>query len=242
MSDLAWTKAAALLKLDRATGWPASLDLLRLSVLQAGLETKEQRDEARAICATLLDACKAGTLPCEAEEHTSWPRYTVVHQGPTVARRNLYGERIYTPPPPPPPQRTTTVYRLSPATFATWLAGEGLTPSPLVAAWFKATGTTTSEAPAELAQPAAGVKAGSAHRPSDEDLLQELERRGGRETRGALQKTADHFRLDRSMVGKAIKRAEQARIAKYGKNHAPPKDALTAAWGRTGKNVKPPLN
>ena len=94
----------------------------------------------------------------------------------------------------------------------------------------------------EQVQPATGVKVGSAHRPSDDDLLKELERRGGRQTRGALQKTADHFGLDRSMVGKAIKRAEQARIAKYGKNHAPPKDALTAAWGRTGKNVKPPLN
>lgn len=157
MSELAWTKAATLLKLDRAAGWSASLDLQRLSVLQAGQETKEQKDEARAICATLLDACKAGTVPCESEERTIRPRYTVVRQDPTFARRNLYGERIYTPPPPPPPQRTTTVYRLSPATFASWLAGEGLTPSPLVAAWFKATGTTTSEAPADLAQPAAGV-------------------------------------------------------------------------------------
>ncbi len=122
-------------------------------MLQAGKETKEQRDDARAIHATLLAACKAGTLPCEAEEHTIRPRYTVVHQDPTFVRRNLYGERIYTPPPPPLPQRKATSYKLHPATFTTWLADQGLTPSPLVAAWFKATGTTTSEAAAELAQP-----------------------------------------------------------------------------------------
>jgi hypothetical protein len=98
----------------------------------------------------------------------------------------------------------------------------------------------TAQAAPEQVQAAAGVKVGSAHRPSDEDLLQELERRGGRDTRGALQKTADHFRLDRSMVGKAIKRAEQARTAKYGKNRVLPKDALTDVWGGTGKKVKPP--
>lgn len=237
MSELAWTKAAKLLTLDRAAGWPASLDLQRLSVLQAGRETKEQKDEARAICATLLDACKAGTLPCESEERTIRPRQVVYQPSAFVSRE--WAERDFPRPaaPPPPP---VTIYKLSPATFATWLAGEGLTPSPLVAAWFKATGTTTSEAPAELAQPAAGVKVGSAHRPSDDDLLQELERRGGRQTRGALQKTADHFGLDRSMVGKATRRAEKARTAKYGKNPAPQMDALTAAWGRTGKNVKPP--
>jgi hypothetical protein len=96
-----------------------------------------------------------------------------------------------------------------------------------------------STPPAELAQPAASVKVGSARRPSDEDLLQELERRGGRETRGALRKTADHFGLDRSMVGKATLRAEQARIAKYGKNSVLPKDAQPSTWiVQMGKKVK----
>lgn len=155
MSELAWTKAATRLKLDQAAGWPASLNLQRLSVLQADCGTKEQRGEARAIHDTLLAACRAGTLSGEAEERTIGPRYTVNNQNSTFARRNIYGERIYTPAPAPPPPRTTTVYRLSPATFATWLAGEGLTPSPLVAAWFKAAGTTKSTPPAELAQPAA---------------------------------------------------------------------------------------
>jgi hypothetical protein len=97
----------------------------------------------------------------------------------------------------------------------------------------------------EQVQPAAGVKVGSAHRPSDDDLLQELERQRAIKERGALQRTADHFGLDRSLVGKACKRAEKARAAKYGKNLVPPNDPLSSALHGTyemGKKVKTPTH
>jgi len=103
----------------------------------------------------------------------------------------------------------------------------------------------TAQAAPEQVQPAAGAKVGSAHRPSDDDLLQELERQRARKMRGALQRTADHFGLDRSMVGKACKRAEKARAAKYGKNLVPPNDPLSSAWHGTyemGKKVKTPTH
>jgi hypothetical protein len=97
----------------------------------------------------------------------------------------------------------------------------------------------------EQVQPATGVKVGSAHRPSDDDQLQELERQRAIKKWGALRRTADHFGLDRSAVGKATKRAEKARAAKYGKNSVPPKDPLSSAWHGTyemGKKVKTPTH
>lgn len=165
MSELAWSKAARLLSLDHDAGWPLLLDLRRLAELQAGKETKEQRDEARDIEATLLRACKAGTLPCEAHESPIRTRYAVVHR-PAVAEgwgdELLHGFRdvrvTVGPAPRPKPALKATIYRLSPATFAIWLAGEGLTPSPLAAAWFKATGATATTPPRELVQRVAGVK------------------------------------------------------------------------------------
>ena len=178
------------------------------------------------------------------------PHYTVVRQDPTFARRNLYGERVYTVPPPPQPQRKTTIYKLRPEVFAGWLAQNKLQPAELVAAWFDASGTTamvqpTAQAAPEQVQPAAGVKLGSGHRPSDDDLLQELERQQAIRKWGALQRTADHFGLDRSLVGKACKRAVKARTAKYGKNPGPPTDELSSAWRGTygtGKKVKTPTH
>ncbi|MEI8266757.1 MAG: hypothetical protein WCI59_13540 [Betaproteobacteria bacterium] len=244
MSDLAWTKAAALLKLIRADGWPDSLSIERLALLQAG----HWDTEAKAIAATLKDACKASRLSCSAQEVTPRPPPRVVYQPSPFASREWAARDFPRPaarPAPPPP---VTVYELRPEVFAGWLAQNKLQPTELVAAWFDATGTTAvvqliAQAAPELSQPAAGAKVGSAHRPSDDDLLQELERQRARKMRGALQRTADHFGLDRSMVGKACKRAEKARAAKYGKNPVPPNDPLSRAWGGayvTGKKVKTP--
>jgi hypothetical protein len=177
MSDLAWTKAKRLLDLKGAERWPDSLSIERLAVLQAGKETKEQRDDAQAIHATLLAACKAGTLPCEAEEHTIRPRYTVDHQGPAFARRNLYGERVYTDPPPPPPQpqRKTTIYKLRPEVFAGWLAQNKLPPAELVAAWLDAKGTTPVVQPVVTAEESGQVAAQSTARIlKKRDLIAEL--------------------------------------------------------------------
>jgi hypothetical protein len=198
---------------ERAAGWPETLSNAQVAALQRPPTTRSAFHRA------IESACQGGELV-----HTA----TTV-QAPLAAYAIKYSDGR------PPPQRqykTVTVLTVRAKDVVTWLAAQEEAPSAHIAAWLKAT-------TAQPVQPAAGVKAGSANRPSDSDLLAELERRGGRQKRGALQETADHFGLDRSTVGKAIRRAEQAMTAKYGMNSALPKGAQPSTWMvEMGKKVK----
>jgi hypothetical protein len=119
-SSLAWTHAAALLGLPRATGWPATLDTLQAAALQSS-----DRTEAGIIAATLADACQAGTLAHEAGERVVRPRRRgYIGQAPADARLR-----------PTPAPRTVQAYSIGPHALADWLRAQGLTPGPLVAAW-----------------------------------------------------------------------------------------------------------
>jgi hypothetical protein len=161
MSDLAWTKAAALLKLIRAEGWPDSLSIERLALLQIGRWDKE----AKEIAETLKDACKASRLSCSAQEVTPRPPPRVVYQPSPFASREWAARDFPRPaarPAPPPP---VTVYKLRPEVFAGWLAQNKLQPTELVAAWLDATGhravaQPTAQAAHEQVQAAGHKKKG----------------------------------------------------------------------------------
>jgi hypothetical protein len=159
MSDLAWTKAAALLKLNRADGWPDSLSIERLALLQVGRPDRE----AKAIADTLKDACKAGRLACSAQEVTPRPPPRVVYQPSPFASREWAARDFPRPTARPAPPQPVTVYTLRPEDFAGWLAQNKLPPAELVAAWFDATGPRavaqpTAQAAPELPQPAADAR------------------------------------------------------------------------------------
>ena len=125
MSDLAWTKAAALLKLNRADGWPDSLSIERLALLQVGRPDRE----AKAIADTLKDACKAGRLACSAQEVTPRPPPRVVYQPSPFASREWAARDFPRPTARPAPPQPVTVYTLRPEDFAGWLAQNKLPPA-----------------------------------------------------------------------------------------------------------------
>jgi hypothetical protein len=158
MSDLAWTKAAALLKLNRAEGWPASLRTDQLARLQAG----RWDTEAEAIAATLEDACKADRLAHQAEQVTLGPRYRVKYDRNPFASQEWLERDFPRAAAPSQPQHKTTIYKLSPEVFAGWLAQNKQQPAELVAAWLDATGhravaQPTAQAAPEQVQPAAAA-------------------------------------------------------------------------------------
>lgn len=130
MSALAWTRAAALLKLPRADGWPAALEPLQCAALQTGYSGPVERREAHLIAAALTDACRAGEIACEAANRVAQPaRRRVGTIGPAQPRQW---------PQPAPPVRTVEVYRVGPHPFAEWLRAQGVEPAALVAAWLAA--------------------------------------------------------------------------------------------------------
>lgn len=136
MTALFWTRAAALLKLPLAAGWPAALEPMQLAALQAGFASPEDRREAHVIGAALVHACRSGKIDCEPA------------QRPAVApvRRVVGSIGGGAPGRTQPALRTVTVFRIGPAAFLGRLAAQGLEPSALVREWSEAT-------PAERAEP-----------------------------------------------------------------------------------------
>jgi hypothetical protein len=141
MTSLAWTRAAALLKLPRAAGWPATLEPMQAAALQEGFTTAAERREAHLLAATLADACRAGEIASEAATRPVRPR-----------SRRIVGAIGGAPMPPQtaPPARAVEVFRVGAAAFADWLRAQGLEPAPLVAAWLAAHGAKPAEQPGKL--------------------------------------------------------------------------------------------
>lgn len=137
MSAIAWTRAAAVLKLPVAEGWPATLEPLQAAALQAGFAEPAERREAHVIAAACTDACRAGKIACEAANRPARPaRRTVGYIGGAQASQW-----------PQPVARTVEVFRVGPHAFAEWLRAQGVEPSALVDAWLAS--QAAAVAPAE---------------------------------------------------------------------------------------------
>ncbi len=104
--------------------------------------------------------------------------------------------------------------------FAAWLASEGVEPSPLVREWFAHEGvanpapapTQTAAAPAPVADSASDAPVPQ-KTPAERRArwLAMFEAEEKLEKRGALQRLADSEEVDRSNMGKAIKKARGER-------------------------------
>ena len=127
-SSLVWARAADLLGLPRAPGWPAMLEPMQCAALQAGLATAAELREARLIDATLSDTCRAGKITCEAAQRLAQVtgRHVVGALGPGFVRQ-------------PRPVHTVQTYRIAAPAFVAWLRTQGETPSEHITAWVEAT-------------------------------------------------------------------------------------------------------
>ena len=104
--------------------------------------------------------------------------------------------------------------------FAAWLASEGVEPSPLVREWFAHEGVASpAPAPTQTAAAPAPVAESASDAPVPQETPAErrarwlamFEAEEKLEKRGALQRLADSEEVDRSNMGKAIKKARGER-------------------------------
>ena len=104
--------------------------------------------------------------------------------------------------------------------FAAWLASEGVEPSPLVREWFAHEGVANpAPAPTQTAAAPAPVAESASDAPVPQETPAErrarwlamFEAEEKLEKRGALQRLADSEEVDRSNMGKAIKKARGER-------------------------------
>lgn len=126
MNALAWSRAAALLKLPRAAGWPSTLNLLQAAALQTGFAGPAERREAHVFRVALTAACRAGEIACEVAQLPP-PKRRIRVVGTSGRPRVLLQ--------PVPQAQPVEVYRIGARAFIEWLRSLGVEPSPLVCAW-----------------------------------------------------------------------------------------------------------
>lgn len=201
MSALTWTRAAALLRLPRAEGWPAALEPLQCAALQTGYSGPVERREAHLIAAALTDACRAAEIACEAANRVAQPaRRRVGTIGPAQPRQW---------PQPAPPVRTVGVYRIGPHPFAEWLRAQGVEPSALVAAW-----VASQAAPVAQPAPAEGGKIWTAVRIAEARAMRDKLKAAGHRDYAA--RTAAHYRVSPQRLREAIGDDKPKRTPKRG--------------------------
>lgn len=132
-SSLDWARAAAVLNLPLATGWPAMLAPMQCAALQAGFATDTERREARLIGAVLTAACSAKQIACETTERT------VQSHAHRIVERSSGGAPVRMRLPEPPTERIVLAYRIAAPAFVAWLRTQDEEPAALVAAWAQAT-------------------------------------------------------------------------------------------------------
>lgn len=229
-----WRDTMALLgsnftKEENAAGWAESFKTERIAVLQRPFKwwpIKDRESEKAALCRAYKDGLNAALASGELLGNAT--TVTVTPKSPQVQRRNEFassewlGEfgrfgftgvrnrRITSQPIPQP--RDVTTYTVTAPAFAAWLAAQGETPSVHVQAWFDA----LSVAGAGQVTPVASTS------PLDETAedkemrwLNHLETEQKSTPRGALVRSANHFGIERSTFGYAIKRAKEARATRY---------------------------
>ena len=156
MATLELIEAAGLLSFDAAHGWPPTFTHYKAAQLQTwrkGMERKAHRDEVRTWTKLIVLALASGELAHTTTKETvqdddSLFQPIPVHGSADWIRRDGFyfadgKARLRTTP------RDVTCHHINAPDFAAWLAGQGMEPSPHIAAWFKAQNAGGAGAAAE---------------------------------------------------------------------------------------------
>ena len=115
---------------ERGYGWPQTMEPIQLAELQRPCTHNNQmgRRAIKGLCRALVDACKAKSI-----DHRTTSKLV---QGP-YTHNGLIGFTL------PGEVKELTIPHITAPAFAAWLAAQGETPSPYIAAWFEAVDTAT---------------------------------------------------------------------------------------------------
>ncbi len=241
---------------ERAAGWPDAFKPEHIALLQRPFKwwpLKDREHEKAKLSAAYRDGLNAALASGKLSGIAT--TVTMTPPAPPIQRRNEFASsewlnefgrvfgrdvnvRVGSIPRAAKPYEKT-IYHVTAQAFAAWLAGQGETPSEHIKNWLDAV----------LPAP---VAAANNSRPDestqDKELrwLEHLETEQKSNPRGALIRSANHFGIERSTFGYAIKRAKQARAIRYRADiKAVPKKGAAGVFDglvttvRDGKKAKP---
>lgn len=165
MLDMNWRDAMAVRAIagsftreEQAAGWPVAMQPEQLAAMQRPFLPGDVQGKrlAQALREALQAACQGQSLACESEVLRVMARPAVNHVPP---RASMFGRvenwpEAYTRDgfayaySTPAVYEDRTLYRVTAAAFAAWLAAQGMEPSQHIAAWFKAQGVGAASATA----------------------------------------------------------------------------------------------
>lgn len=162
MLDINWRYAMAVRAIagsftreEREAGWPVAMQPEQLAAMQLSGDV-QGRPLIRALRDALKDACQDQTIACESEVRRVMTRPAVDHvpsrtsmfgrveNWPEAYTRDGFAYAYST----PAVYEDRTLYRVTAAAFAAWLAAQGMEPSQHIAAWFKTQGVGAASATA----------------------------------------------------------------------------------------------